>query len=250
MTSNQFNQDTGKLGKLFLIPTTLGDTDELNTVIPDYNLHILHSLDIFIVEQLRTARRFLKKAAHPKPIDEMQFFELNKHTDENAISGYLEAAQNGKSVGLISEAGTPCIADPGAVIVQLAHKKGIQVAPLVGPNSIILALMASGFNGQQFCFYGYLPVDGTQLKHKIREIEIHSQKFDQTQIFIETPYRNGKMLDNLLKTCKPQTQLCIATNLSLPSESIRTKTIASWKKHTPDFHKKPTVFLLYAMNRA
>jgi 16S rRNA (cytidine1402-2'-O)-methyltransferase len=233
-------------GKLFLIPTTLGETGHLNTVIPDFNLHILHSLDVFIVEQLRTARRFLKKAGHPKPIDELQFFELNKHTDENTISAYLESAQKGKSVGLLSEAGTPCIADPGAAIVKLAHKKEIQVVPLVGPNSIILALMASGFNGQQFCFHGYLPVDGKLLKQKIREIEMYSQKFDQTQIFIETPYRNGKMLDSLLRTCKPQTQLCIATNLSLDTESIQTKSVAAWKKHTPDFHKKPTVFLLYA----
>jgi len=233
-------------GKLFLIPTTLGDTENLNRVIPEYNLHILRSLDVFIVEQLRTARRFLKKAGHPKAIDDLLFFELNKHTDENAISDYLKSAKNGKSIGLVSEAGTPCIADPGAAIVHLAHKNGIQVVPLVGPNSIILALMASGFNGQQFCFHGYLPVEGNQLKNKIREIEINSRKLDQSQIFIETPYRNGKMLDSLLKNCKPQTLLCIATNISLESESIQTRSISAWKKQSPDFHKKPTVFLLYA----
>ena len=236
----------GKLGKLYLIPTTLGETENLNRVIPDYNLHILRSLDVFIVEQLRTARRFLKKAGHPKAIDDLLFFELNKYTDENAISDYLQSAKNGESIGLISEAGTPCVADPGAAIVNLAHKNGIQVVPLVGPNSIILALMASGFNGQQFVFHGYLPVESNQLKNKIREIEINSRRFDQSQIFIETPYRNGKMLDSLLKNCKPQTLLCIATNISLESENIQTKSIAAWKNQTPDFHKKPTVFLLYA----
>ena len=235
-----------KPGKLYLIPTTLGETENLNTVLPDFNLHILRSLDVFIVEQLRTARRFLKKAGHPKPIDDLLFFELNKFTDENEISGFLKPAQNGKSIGLISEAGTPCIADPGAAIVNLAHKKRMRIVPLTGPNSIVLALMASGFNGQQFCFHGYLPVEGNQLKKKIREIEIHSRKLDQTQIFIETPYRNRQMLDSLLKNCQPQTRLCIATNISLESESIQTKSIAAWKNQSPDFHKKPTVFLLYS----
>ena len=239
-------KDSKNLGKLFLIPTTLGETEDLNRVLPDFNRHILHSLDVFIVEQLRTARRFLKKSGHPVAIDEMQFFELNKFTDENTISDFLKPVKNGKSIGLISEAGTPCIADPGAVIVSLAHKMGVQVVPLVGPNSIILALMASGFNGQNFCFHGYLPVEGTQLGKRIREIETNSRKFNQSQIFIETPYRNRQMLDNLLKNCKSQTQLCIATNLSLDSESIQTKSIEAWKKESPDFHKKPTVFLLYS----
>jgi len=235
-----------KPGKLFLIPTTLGNTDTLSKVIPEYNLQIIRSLDVFIVEQLRTARRFLKKAKHPKPIDEMQFFEMNKFTDGQTISTFLAPAKSGHSVGLLSEAGTPCIADPGAVIVSLAHKFWIQVVPLVGPNSILLALMASGFNGQQFCFHGYLPVESTQLHRKIREIEADSRKLDQTQLFIETPYRNKKIFESLLKNCKPQTQLCVATDLSLESESIKTRTVADWKKKTPDFHKKPTVFLMYS----
>ncbi|MCF6341995.1 MAG: SAM-dependent methyltransferase [Bacteroidales bacterium] len=236
-----------KTGKLFLIPTTLGETEALNKVLPGYNLQVIHSLDVFIVEQLRTARRFLKKAKHPRPIDEMQFFELNKFTDIQSVSAFLLPARDGQSVGLLSEAGTPCIADPGAAIVSLAHKNGIQVVPLVGPNSILLALMASGFNGQQFCFHGYLPVDSTQLNRKIREIEANSRKLDQSQIFIETPYRNKKLFDSLLRNCKPQPQLCVATDLSLASEKIATATVDAWKKKTPDFHKKPTVFLLYSV---
>lgn len=233
-------------GKLFLIPTTLGSFDTLDKVIPLYNLQILRGLDVFIVEQLRTARRFLKRAEHPTPIDDMQFYELNKFTDEQEISDFLEPAKNGRSIGLLSEAGTPCVADPGAVIVSLAHKAGIRVVPLVGPNSIVLALMASGLNGQRFCFHGYLPVDGAQLGKKIREIEANSRKLDQTEIFIETPYRNRQMLDSLIKYGRPQSLLCIATDLSLESERIRTNTLAQWKKKTPDFHKKPSVFLLYS----
>ncbi len=240
------HKDNRKKGKLFLIPTTLGNLDTISKVIPDYNLSVIHSLDVFIVEQLRTARRFLIKAKHPKAIDDLVFFELNKYTDENAIHEYLQSAKDGKSIGLISEAGTPCVADPGASIVSLAHKNGIQVVPLIGPNSIILALMASGFNGQKFCFHGYLPVEGNQLGRKIKEIEASSGKFDQTHIFIETPYRNKQMLDSLLKNCKLQTSICVATNISLESESIKSRTVAEWKKETVDFHKKPTVFLLYA----
>lgn len=233
-------------GKLFLIPTTLGSFETIHKVIPVYNLQIIQSLDVFIVEQLRTARRFLIKAEHPTPIDDMQFYELNKHTDEQEISNFLKPAKNGRSIGLLSEAGTPCIADPGAAIVSLAHKSGIQVVPLVGPNSIVLALMASGLNGQRFCFHGYLPVEASELGKKIRELEANSRKMDQTEIFIETPYRNRQMLDTLIKHGRPQSMLCIATDLSLASERIETRTLASWKKNIPDFHKKPTVFLLYS----
>lgn len=244
--NDQPKKGTQQKGKLYLIPTTLGDTNNLMTVIPEYNLLVLRTLKVFIVEQLRTARRFLKKAGHPTPIDDLLFFELNKFTDRKTIADYLKPAQRGESIGLLSEAGTPCIADPGAGIVRLAHQYEIQVVPFVGPNSIVLALMASGFNGQRFCFHGYLPVETNQLKKKIREIEVNTHRFDQTQIFIETPYRNRQLFDNLLKTCKPQTLLCIATNISLETENIQTKRIADWKNQTPDFHKKPTVFLLYS----
>lgn len=234
------------MGKLFLIPTTLGSFDTIPKVIPQYNLQIIRSLDVFIVEQLRTARRFLKKAEHPTPIDDMQFYELNKYTDEQEISDFLKPALNGRSIGLLSEAGTPCIADPGAIIVSLAHRTGIQVVPLVGPNSIVLALMASGLNGQRFCFHGYLPVEGNQLAKKIRELDVNSRKMDQTEIFIETPYRNKQMLESLIKNGRPQSLLCIATDLSLESERIETNTLSAWKKKSPDFHKKPSVFLLYS----
>jgi len=232
-------------GKLYLIPTTLGETDRLDKVLPEYNKEIIYGLDEFIVEQVRTARRFLRKAGHPLPIDDMKFYELNKHTGEMEINAYLDPVLSGKSIGLLSEAGTPCVADPGSVIVRMAHEKNIEVVPLVGPNSIILALMASGFNGQNFTFHGYLPVDKQALVKKIREMETVSGNLHQTQIFIETPYRNRQILEKLLEVCRPETKLCIARDITLDSEWIKTKTIGAWKKETADLHKKPTVFLLY-----
>lgn len=232
-------------GKVYLIPTTLGGLDEPERVLPDYNTSIIHQLDEFIVEQLRTARRFLSKINHPFPIDRLKFHELNKHTQPNDISGYLNAVIQGKSIGLLSEAGTPCVADPGAAIVQMAHEKNIEVVPLVGPNSIILALMASGFNGQHFTFHGYLPVDRQALQKKIRDIELVSRSLKQTQIFIETPYRNNHLLAKLIEVCKPDTKICVATNLTMESEYIKTRNVREWKKETVDLHKKPTVFLLY-----
>jgi 16S rRNA (cytidine1402-2'-O)-methyltransferase len=234
-----------KKGKIYLIPTTLGGLDELDKVLPDYNTTIVHQLDEFIVEQLRTARRFLSKINHPLPIDQLKFHELNKYTHSNEISEYLNAVIQGKSIGLLSEAGTPCVADPGATIVQMAHEKGIEVVPLVGPNSIILALMASGFNGQHFTFHGYLPVDKQALQKKIRDIESTSRSLKQTQIFIETPYRNNQLLAKLIEVCRPDTKVCIATNLTMESEYIKTRNVREWKKETVDLHKKPTVFLLY-----
>ncbi len=174
-----------KTGKIYLIPTTLGGNDEYKKVLPDYNTKIIHQLDEFIVEQLRTARRFLSKINHPLPIDSLKFNELNKHTNPNDISNYLNAVVKGKPIGLLSEAGTPCVADPGAVIVQMAHEKGIEVVPLVGPNSIILALMASGFNGQQFTFHGYLPVDKQTLQKKIRDVESASRELNKHKFLLK-----------------------------------------------------------------
>ena len=234
-----------KAGKLYLLPTTLGDFETTNQVIPAFNIEIIHQLDIFIVEQVRTARRFLIKIQHPKPIDEIVFYELNKHTKEEEVGSYLNEVLKGKSIGLLSEAGTPCIAYPGAIIVRMAQQQGIKVIPLVGPNSIILALMASGFNGQQFTFHGYLPIEKNDLLKKIKEMEANTRRLNQTQIFIETPYRNHQLFENLLKTCDSQSLLCIATDLTLETENIKTKPIGQWKKEKVDFHKKPTVFLLY-----
>ncbi len=230
---------------LYLIPTPLGDLDTFERSAPLFNNEIIHQLDVFIVEQLRTARRFLRKSEHPVPIDEMTFFELNKHTPVEQIATYLNLMAEGKSIGLLSEAGTPCIADPGAIIVQMAHERNIPVVPLVGASSIILSLMASGFNGQSFVFHGYLPVDKNALVKKVREMEEHARRFKQTQIFIETPYRNNNLLEVLLQNCQPKTFLSIAADITTPTEYIRTKKVMQWKKETVNLHKRPTVFLLY-----
>lgn len=230
---------------LVLIPTTLGDLDTARKVLPDYNLQLTYTIKVFIVEQLRTARRFLRKINHPVPIDEMTFYELNKHTDLNKVSDYLSAIEKGESVGLISEAGTPCVADPGSLIVKIAHQRNIEVIPLIGPNSIILSLMASGFNGQNFVFHGYLPVDKNEREKKIRQLETEAHTNNQTQIFIETPYRNMQLFESLIKICKNNTLLCIATNITLSDQFIKTKSISDWKKEKIDLKKKPTVFLVY-----
>ena len=232
-------------GKLYLIPSTLGDFETIHKSIPTYNIEIIHQLTVFIVENVRTARRFISKTKHPVPIDEMTFFELGKHTLVGQVLNYLEPVVSGKDIGLLSEAGTPCIADPGSIIVSMAHEKGIEVIPLVGPNSIVLALMASGFNGQNFSFHGYLPVDKGEFNRKIKELESAIYRKDQTQIFIETPFRNRQILSSLLNICKPSTNLCVAVNLTLPNQRIISKTIRGWKKTSIDLHKKPAVFLLY-----
>ena len=232
-------------GKLYLIPTSLGDNDSLTNVLPQYNFEVLKSIDVFIVENLRSARRFIKKSGHELPIDDMTFFELGKHTPQETIQSFLNPALLGKSIGLLSEAGTPCIADPGSAIVNIAHQLKLEIIPLVGPNSIILALMASGFNGQQFTFHGYLPVDKSDLLKKLRQMEGSILKNSQTQIFIETPFRNRKLFDTILSSCSRQLKLCVATNLSLPSENIKMLSVADWQKETVDLHKKPTVFLLF-----
>ena len=238
-----------KIGKLYLLPTTLGSFDTIKRVIPAYNIEIIHNLDIFIVEKLRTARRFLSTLSHPIPIDNMTFYELNKHGNDIEIDEFLHITFTGKSVGLLSEAGTPCIADPGNEIVKKAHESGIEVVPLVGPNSLIMALMASGFNGQNFCFHGYLPVDNNNMSRKLKKLETSSLKNNQTQIFIETPYRNERMFKAITTSCGKKCMLCIATDISLPTESIITMSVEDWKKMKPSFNKKPTVFLLMCRNR-
>ncbi|NOX85113.1 MAG: SAM-dependent methyltransferase [Chlorobi bacterium] len=231
-------------GKLYLIPATLGDFETMDEVIPLYNKQIIHSLTAFIVENARTARRFIKRTGHPLPIRELTFVEIGKHASlSDALSFFKETIQR-QSVGLLSEAGTPCVADPGSVVVKAAHENNVEVVPLTGPNSILLALMASGFNGQSFTFHGYLPVDKKQLAEKIRNMELKARKEGQTQIFIETPFRNHHLFEQLLKTCRPETKMCIAVNLTMPSQKVRTLSIEEWKKQKVDLAKKPAVFLI------
>lgn len=233
------------MGTLYLIPTTLSDC-ELSHVLPDGNTPIIRKLKVFIVENIRTARRFLKQVDSNIIIDELQFFELNQHTDLNHINKYLEPLLKGEDVGIISEAGCPAIADPGADIVALAQAQKIKVVPLVGPSSILLSLMASGFNGQSFAFHGYLPIEKGQRVDKLKQLERRIYSEQQTQLFIETPYRNRQMVDELLKSLQPQTKLCIAVDITSDTEDIRTKTISEWKKSViPELHKRPCIFLIY-----
>jgi len=232
------------MGILYLIPNTLGES-ELASVLPAINAEIIKNTRVFITENIRTARRFLKKVDRNINIDDLTFYVLDEHTNPEDTLDYLDGALSGTDIGLISEAGTPCIADPGAIIVRRAHKSGIKVVPLIGPNSILLALMASGFNGQSFQFHGYLPIPSSERIQRIREIEKQAWKQDQTQVFIETPYRNMAMLESLLKACKEETELCIACNISLHDEFIMTLPIRDWKNKSPDIHKKPSIFLLY-----
>jgi 16S rRNA (cytidine1402-2'-O)-methyltransferase len=232
-------------GTLYLIPTFLADTNDADDF-PPVNLEVILSLDSFIVESLRTARRFLRTVGYREDFDRVAFFELNKHTDPSVLGGFLEPARSGRNQGLLSEAGIPCIADPGSAIVGMAHEAGIRVVPLTGPSSIFLALMASGFNGQHFVFHGYLPIDRKERDQKLWELEKEAQTLRRTQIFMETPYRNNALLEALLQVCRDGTQLCIATMLTHEKlESVRTKTIGEWKKKRPDLHKQPTVFLVY-----
>jgi 16S rRNA (cytidine1402-2'-O)-methyltransferase len=231
-------------GTLYLIPSTLGESAPLDTLAA-VNFHIIENISHFIVEDIRTARRFLKKARPGIVIDNLSFQILNEHSSEEEIPSMLQPLLDGLSAGLLSEAGLPCVADPGAKLVSLAHEAGIKVVPLPGPSSIFLALMASGFNGQNFAFHGYLPVDKNARLQKIRELEMDAIQKDQTQIFIETPYRNRQMLESLIRACKPGTRICIAVDLTLPGEMIITATAKQWSQNSPDLNKRPAVFLLY-----
>jgi len=229
---------------LFLIPVTLGETNH-RRVLPEYNREIVSQIRHFIVENVRTARRFLKKCNPSIVIDELQFYELNKHTSPEQISGYLAPLARGESVGLISESGCPAVADPGADIVAIAQQNNFQIVPLVGPSSLLLALMASGFNGQSFAFHGYLPVDAASRAERIRMLESRIYSEHQTQLFIETPYRNNKMMKDIIRVCKPTTKLCVAANITCDDEFIRTRPVKEWTGCIPDLNKKPTLFLLY-----
>ncbi len=229
---------------LILIPVPLGETP-IEQVLPDYNRGQILSIKYFIVENIRSARRFLKKTDASINIDDLTFYELNKHTNLEQIETYLQPIANGYSVGVISEAGCPAIADPGADIVAIAQRKNIKVVPLVGPSSILMSLMGSGFNGQSFAFHGYLPIDAGERLKKIKQLEQRIYNEQQTQLFIETPYRNHKLVEDLIKNCTPSTKLCIAMNITCEDEYIKTLSIKEWAKRLPDMNKKPCIFLLY-----
>ena len=229
---------------LYLLPVTLGETS-IERVLPTYNKEILLGIKHFIVEDIRSARRFLKKVERSINIDELTFFPLNKHTSPEDISGYLKPLMEGNPMGVISEAGCPAVADPGADVVAIAQRKNLKVVPLVGPSSIILSVMGSGFNGQSFAFHGYLPIEPNERAKRIKTLEQRVYSENQTQLFIETPYRNHKMMEDIVKNCRPQTKLCIAANITCEDEFIKTKTIKEWQGKLPDLNKIPCIFLIY-----
>ena len=229
---------------LYLIPVTLGETD-IEKVLPPHNKEVILQIKYFIVENIRSARRFLKKVDSSINIDDLTFYELNKHTKPEQIESYLNPISNGFHIGIISEAGCPAVADPGSDIVAIAQRKNYKIMPLVGPSSILLSLMASGFNGQSFAFQGYLPVDGSDRIKKIKQLEHYIHHEHQTQIFIETPYRNSKLVEDIIKHCTPATKLCIAMNITCEDEYIKTLSVKQWLKHLPNMDKQQCIFLLY-----
>lgn len=231
------------MAKLYLVPNVLSE-GEWQNVLPAGIFPVVTQTKHFIVEDVRTARRFLKQVNKEIDIDTLTFYELNKYTSAADLPEFLKPAELGHDMAVISEAGCPGVADPGADVVKIAHQKGIQVVPLVGPSSILLALMASGMNGQHFAFNGYLPVKPSERSRAIQSLEKKVKTEQQTQIFIETPYRNNQLIADLLKTCSPTTLFCIAANLTGENEMIATKTIQQWRNHVPDLHKQPVIFLL------
>ncbi|WP_121808448.1 SAM-dependent methyltransferase [Mucilaginibacter kameinonensis] len=235
-------------GTLYLIPVPLADDAAAKSFTP-YLVDTINSIKEYIVENEKTARRFLKEAGLKTPQSELIIHDYGKHNRDMGNADFFKGLQAGNDVGLMSEAGCPGVADPGAEIVDKAHRMGIKVVPLVGPSSILLALMASGFSGQSFAFHGYLPIDKVLRAKKIKELENTAIKLDQTQMFIETPFRNNPMLEEILKSGNPKTKLCIACDLTAATELVQTKTIADWQKKVPDLHKRPTIFLIYHGNK-
>jgi len=231
-------------GTLYLIPVPLAEEAAEKTFTP-YLVNRINHIKEYIVENEKTARKFLKEAGLKTPQSELIIHDYSKYARDSGTAEFFKGLQAGNDVGLMSEAGCPGIADPGAGIVEKAHRMGIKVVPLVGPSSILLALMASGFNGQSFVFHGYLPIDKVERSKKVKELENNSTRLDQSQIFIETPFRNNSLLDDILKSANPKTKLCIACDLTAVTEFVQTKTIADWQKKVPDLHKRPTIFLIY-----
>jgi len=238
------NYKMSKQGKLFLIPTTLGDNEPLE-VLPISVKKIVEQVKHYIVENEKSARRFIKKISPRKSQSSLQIYVLDKYTNELESKNYLDVCLEGKNIGLLSEAGVPAVADPGALIVKLAHQKNIKVVPLVGPSSIIMAMMSSGLNGQNFAFTGYLPIDKSERKRNIKSLEKLSFDKNQSQIFIETPYRNEKLFADLLQILAASTQLCIAVDITLPTEDIKTMPVSLWKKQKVSLHKRPAIFIVH-----
>jgi 16S rRNA (cytidine1402-2'-O)-methyltransferase len=232
------------MATLYLIPTSLGECS-FDKILPAQNTQIVTDLKHFVVEDVRTARRFLKKANPAIEINDLTFYVLNQHTTPEELSSFLSPMFAGHDLGVLSEAGCPAIADPGADVVAMAQKNNFTVVPLVGPSSILLSLMASGFNGQSFAFVGYLPIQPTDRAKMLRKLENRAYTEGQSQIFIETPYRNMKMLEEILQVCQPNTRLCIAVDITLETEFIKTKTVKEWKTQLPDLSKRPCIFLIY-----
>ena len=237
MSSNQ------NYGKLYLIPVSLGDSST-DKVFPPLNALIIDKIEDFIVENEKSARRFIKQILPEKSQQALKLKGLNKFTEPSEIPTFLEAAKEGRNIGLLSEAGCPGVADPGAEIVKLAHQYNIQVVPLIGPSSILLAMMASGMNGQSFTFHGYLPIDKKERKQELKQLERISSEKNQAQIFIETPYRNMKFLEDLIQSLHSSTRICVACDLSLESEFIKTATASEWKNIKADLHKRPAIFII------
>lgn len=233
-------------GNLYLVPTLLGDTDP-NDVLPQTVRRTLEFLDTYIVENEKTARRFIKTVLPEKPQPSLRLSTLNKHTQTTEHLAMLTPCLNGEHVGLMSEAGCPGVADPGADIVKMAHEKGIRVIPLVGPSSILMAIMASGMNGQSFAFNGYLPIEKGEKKAALKQLERLSAEKNQSQLFIETPYRNNKMLEDILDAVQPSTYVCVAADITLPTEYIRTLRASEWRREKVDLNKRPSIFILHKM---
>jgi len=231
-------------GTLYLVPVPLAENAAAKSFTP-YLADTINHIKEYIVENEKTARRFLKEAGLTIPQSELSIHDYGKHNRDVNINSFFIGLTAGRDVGLMSEAGCPGVADPGSEIVAEAHRRGIKVVPLVGPSSILLALMGSGFSGQSFTFHGYLPIDKVERSKKIKELESLASRFNQTQIFIETPFRNNQMLEEILRTCTAKTQLCVACDLTAADELVQTKTIAQWKQKTPDLHKRPAIFLIF-----
>jgi 16S rRNA (cytidine1402-2'-O)-methyltransferase len=231
-------------GTLYLVPTGLGSADP-GAFLPTATLSAVHRIDYFVAENARTARAYLKAVGHPKPLQALTIDVLDEHTPASRLAALLQPLRDGRDAGLLSEAGCPAVADPGALLVRAAHATGLKVVPLVGPSALLLAVMASGMNGQRFTFHGYLPVERGARERRIAELEAESAKRDVTQLFIEAPYRNQALFDAIVRTCRPDTLLALATDLTLPEESVRMQRIGEWKDDPPRLDRRPTVFLLY-----